>query len=50
MKIVNTAFNQYLGTCVRCGEYEALSNIEGMCAKCRIEIMEAKRNETKIRS
>lgn len=34
-KRVNTAINQYLGHCLKCKRFEALSNIEGLCYQCR---------------
>jgi hypothetical protein len=36
----NNATNQYLGHCCGCNEFEALSNIEGLCYKCRTKTKE----------
>ena len=34
----NHANNQYSGHCNKCGNFEALSNEEGLCYKCIVSI------------
>ena len=33
----NNSTNQYLGTCLKCKKFEALSHNEGLCRKCMIK-------------
>lgn len=44
MKQENNANNQYLGICLRCRDFKALSYNEGLCWEC---LRELEKNETK---
>jgi len=33
----NTAWDQYLGYCEKCGKFGALDGEEGLCGECRIK-------------
>ena len=37
MERIETAWNQYLGTCAKCGKFAALGNITDLCAECSAE-------------
>ena len=47
MRRENNATNQYLGHCLGCKKFEALSNIEGLCWNCLQERNKLNKEETK---